>query len=167
MINLRHSVLGFVVMSALVAVNGGCVTIETCCCCPHEHHCDHDDPGGNGDLPDLIVRSIDTASIDVDCPTGAGSCVTTVTFKIENIGAGVASAPFNVRITLDPAQSVVVNQAVASDMAPGDTRTFTISTPPGGNCFDPDCTVCVEVDSGGAVSESNETNNLLCVTKQG
>lgn len=107
---------------------------------------------------DLVVQSI--ASTTVDCPTGGGSCVTTVTFTITNTGTANAGS-FNVKITLDPGQSVIVNQAVAG-LAVGASQTFTITSPPGGNCFDPDCKVCVTVDSGNTVVESNETNNELC-----
>ena len=107
---------------------------------------------------DLVVQSI--ASSTVDCPTGGGSCVTTVTFTITNTGAGNAGS-FNVKITLDPSQSIIVNQAVAG-LAAGASQTFTIMSPPGGNCFDSDCKVCITVDSGNSVVESSETNNELC-----
>ncbi len=114
-------------------------------------------------LPDLTVRSIDT--VTVSCPGGAGTCITTVRFTIANVGSGNAG-PFNVRIACDPAQSVVVNQPVTG-LAAGGVLTFTIHTPPGRNCFDPDCTVCVTVDSNNDVVESNETNNSLCQTIPG
>jgi hypothetical protein len=113
--------------------------------------------------PDLVVQNIDMSTLSVSCPGGAGTCVTTVTFTIANNGAANAGA-FNVSIRLDPNQ--IVNQPVAG-LAAGATQTITISSPPGGNCFNPDCTICVIVDDGNAVTESNEENNQKCETKTG
>lgn len=104
---------------------------------------------------DLTVSAIGVPA--VECPTGAGSCVTTIDVTVENLGTDSAGA-FNVRIVFDPSQSVVVNESV-SGLAAGATTTFTVSTPAGGNCFDPNCTVSVEVDDGDDVSETNEGNN--------
>ena len=49
-------------------------------------------------------------------------------------------------------------------LAAGETMYLYESLPSDGNCYDPDCTVCVTVDSGGHVVESNEENNELCET---
>ncbi len=116
-------------------------------------------------LPDLVVQDIDLDALKVDCPGGAGTCVTESTFTIANSGAGDAGS-FNIRIVFDPAQSVVVNEPVTG-LAAGTPQTFTVTTPPGGNCFDPDCTVCVTVDSDSTVAESDEGNNQLCETRIG
>ena len=116
--------------------------------------------------PDLIVQNFVPNSLKVDCPGGPGTCVTTVSFTIANVGTGNAGA-FNIRIVLDPAASVVVNKAVPGGLAAGATLTFTISTPPGGSCFDSDCTICVTVDSDNTVEECNEGNNKLCKTTVG
>ncbi len=116
-------------------------------------------------LPDLIVQDIDLNTLTVDCPGGQGTCVTKVSFTIANVGSGDAGA-FNIRIVFDPAQSVVVTQSV-NGLAAGAVQTFTVTTPPGRNCFDPDCTVCVTVDSDNSVVESNEANNKLCKTRPG
>jgi hypothetical protein len=113
--------------------------------------------------PDLIVS--DVSSISVSCPGGSGTCVTEATFVVANEGIGSAGA-FNILITADPSQSVTVNQ-LSNGLASGETQTLTILTTPGGNCFDPDCTVCVTVDSGQAITESNEGNNLMCQTRGG
>ncbi len=114
---------------------------------------------------DLVVRDIDMANIRVSCPTGTGSCVTRVRAIIANIGNGPADMS-TARARLDPSQSVVVDRPVGA-LAPGQTQTITITTPPGGNCFDPDCQVCVTADFGDAVPEVNETNNQLCRMRQG
>jgi subtilase family serine protease len=82
-----------------------------------------------------------------------------------NSGAGNAEA-FNIQIVLDPEQSVIVDQRTTG-LGPGQEESFTITTPPGGNCYDPNCTICVTVDSYQQVTESNKENNRLCMTAGG
>jgi subtilase family serine protease len=101
----------------------------------------------------------------VSCPKGGGTCVTQISFAVVNVGLGDAGG-FNIRIVADPRQSVVVGRQVIG-LASRAAQGFTVTTPPGGNCYDPDCTVCVVVDSGNDVSESNEGNNELCTTRGG
>jgi hypothetical protein len=119
-----------------------------------------------GDLPDLTVRDIDLGSLKVDCPTGAGSCITQVDFTVANVGTADAG-PFRVLSAFDPAQGTAVDTNVAGGLAAGAAQTLTATTTPGGNCFDPDCTICVTVDHTGSVPESDEGNNMLCATRQG
>ena len=114
---------------------------------------------------DLTVRDIDLASLRVSCPGGAGTCVTSVDVEIANIGAADAGA-FNARTQLDPGQAVSVDRGF-SGLAAGASTPVNVTTPPGGNCFDPDCTVCVTVDNLDNVPEADETNNRLCRTRQG
>jgi len=133
-------------------------SISACCCC--------EDDDTDETCPDLIVQSIDLSTVDVDCPTGAGSCVTTVTFTIANIGTADAGA-FNVRTVLDPSGSVVLNEFVPGGLDAGDFLTITVMSPPGGNCYDPDCTVSVAVDSDDSVSECDEDNNKSSETVLG
>ena len=113
---------------------------------------------------DLTVRSIGTPM--VSCPGGAGTCVTTVEIAIENVGAGDAPA-FTFEVTLDPDQMVTVPQSVPGGLGSGIAQLFTIMTPPGGNCFDSDCTISVLVDDGNEVVESDETNNTDSATTAG
>ena len=124
--------------------------------------------GGSGGIdtrqPDLTIRSIGSPSIS--CPGGSGTCVTTVEIAIENLGDGDAPA-FNFAVTLDPGQSVVVGQSVPGGLAAGISQLFTITTPPGGNCYDPDCTISVLVDDINDVVESDETNNTASSTTLG
>jgi len=115
---------------------------------------------------DLIIKEIDMRSLSVSCPNGAGSCVTKVDVIVENIGDAPAGA-FKTMITLDPNQSVEVIEAIPGGLAPGAQQTLPISTPRGGNCFDPDCTICAEADVGDNVDESLENNNTLCRVRQG
>ena len=109
---------------------------------------------------DLKVLSIDAPDVDCSLVAAPGSCATTVTFTIANIGT-VDAGPFKVLVRADPglAQQGTVNVA---SLAAGATTTLTITLPAGGNCYDPDCDICVTVDSDSEVLESNEGNNDLC-----
>jgi len=113
--------------------------------------------------PDLTVTAIGRPR--VSCPKGAGSCVTRVDYKLQNIG-NAASGPFEALATLDPQQSVSVTEAIAN-LLPGQSRTVQVTTPPGGNCFDPDCTVSVVADHSNRVEECSERNNKTEQTTQG
>jgi hypothetical protein len=107
---------------------------------------------------DLMVQSIDR--IGVNCISG--SCTTTVIFTIANVGTASAG-PFKVFIRADPALEQQKTVGISS-LAAGAKTTLEESLPPGGNCYDPNCTVCITVDTGGHVVESNEGNNELCET---
>jgi CARDB len=122
--------------------------------------------GAPGAQPDLTVTDIDMGNLRVRCPQGAGSCVSTVPVTVANVGTDDAG-PFRIRVTFDPNQSVVVFEDVLGGLAAGDTYSFTAKTPPGGNCFDPNCQICAFVDSDDAVPESNEANNQLCRERLG
>lgn len=116
-----------------------------------------------GQCPDLVVRAIGPPS--VSCPSGSGSCVTQVEVMVANTGTADAG-PFELRTVLDPAQSVVVDVNSAG-LGMGLDQSFGITTPPGGNCFDPDCTITATADSNGAVAECDETNNTRSDTTPG
>ena len=113
--------------------------------------------------PDLIVRALN--GLRVSCSETGDDCVSELDFTIANAGAGSAGG-FAIRTAFDPEQKVIVNRR-ASGLAPGAAQEFTVTTDPGGNCYDPDCSVCVLVDSGNDVRESNERNNRLCATSIG
>ena len=114
--------------------------------------------------PDLTIKDI--SEPNVTCPGGGGTCVTKVDFTVANIGSG-ASDPFVVRAILDPDQSVIVDETLQDGLVEGTEQTISIATPPGGNCFDPDCTISVTADHGNRVEECNENNNSLSKTKRG
>ena len=116
--------------------------------------------------PDLTVLDILMDTLRVDCSSASGGCVSRVDVKIANI-APVQAGPFATETTLDPSQSVVVTRQSPGGLAAGASEMFSVTTPSGGNCFDPDCTVCVTVDSASAVIESDEANNDLCRTRGG
>lgn len=115
------------------------------------------------DLPDLIIRDFDANQLSADCYDWPETCVTRVSFTVENTGIKDAGS-FTIRVVFDPSQSVVVTQAVVG-LEAGASRSFTVKSPPGRNCFDPDCSVCITVDSENKVTEADEKNNYLCVTK--
>ena len=113
--------------------------------------------------PDLVVKALGRPH--VECPGGGGTCTTQVEVTLANAGTADATA-FNTRLTLDPAQGVTVDQQLPG-LAKGATQSFTVTTPAGGNCFDPDCTLCATADDKTEVDESDETNNQRCETTPG
>ncbi|WP_420629119.1 LysM peptidoglycan-binding domain-containing protein [Candidatus Leptofilum sp.] len=110
-------------------------------------------------LPDLINDTRDWPVVDTSCDD---ECVTTVTLAVRNVGTAVSDS-FDVLVRLDPQQSVVI-VGVMEGLGPGGGTTLTLSSPLGDSCYDPDCTVCISVDSRGAITEANEENNLYCTT---
>jgi serine protease len=120
--------------------------------------------GSGGKRADLAVTKI--TNLGVNCPGGGGTCVTTVDAVVTNQGSAPASVTSTTRGVFDPAQSVTVDRPQGT-LAPGASGSVTFTTPPGGNCFDPDCTVCVTADALGSIDESDESNNQLCVTHPG
>jgi subtilase family serine protease len=114
---------------------------------------------------DLTVQSLDPPDVDCSLTTALGPCATTVTFTIANTGSADAG-PFKVLVQADPGLAQQGTVSVVS-LAAGATTTLTIILPPGGNCFDSDCTICITVDSDNEVIESNEGNNYYCETTIG
>ena len=110
--------------------------------------------------PDLTVAI--TGPPSVSCLPGG--CTTTITFTISNPSATNVTTAFDVLVEADPGQSRTISVA---GLAAGASQTFTETLGPGGNCFDPDCTVRVTVDSGNVVVESNEANNVATLTSVG
>ncbi|MEM9581824.1 MAG: CARDB domain-containing protein [Pseudomonadota bacterium] len=128
-----------------------------------EHVIESKKPSRPEMCPDLTVAQIGQPS--VSCPNGAGSCVTQVDFLFVNIG-NAASGPSQSRAILDPSQSVSVEFALASLM-PGQSQAISVQTPPGGNCFDPDCAVTAIADVSNRVAECREDNNEAMLTRPG
>jgi hypothetical protein len=116
--------------------------------------------GGREQRADLTVRDISIPR--GECPTGQGSCVFKSDVTIANVGDADAG-PFDGVTVFDPQQMIVVPHAF-SGLAAGGVQTFTVTTPPIDNCYDPNCTVCAVVDTMNAIAESNEANNKLCKT---
>ena len=105
--------------------------------------------------PDLTVKITDQPT-RVACQPEVG-CTATVEFTVANVGADDVAADFTVLIEADEVPSKTIT--VSGGLAAGESRAFTETLGPGGNCYNPDCTVKVTVDSGAAITESDETNN--------
>jgi uncharacterized protein YraI len=109
--------------------------------------------------PDLVVEVYNfTPSCD------SGGCYTDVEFYVSNIGSADAGY-FDIVTRADGADSPSV---IGMDgLGAGATEYFSVTLGPGGNCYDPDCTVSVTVDSYDYVPESNEGNNTTSQTRIG
>ena len=108
-------------------------------------------------LPDITAKLINPPTAVV-CfgDVGAIQCNATVEFEITNPSTVGVAGNFDVLIEADQVPDKTITVA---GLAAGETKTFTETLGPGGNCYDPDCTVKVTADSGNAVAESDETNN--------
>ena len=111
--------------------------------------------------PDLTIRDIGAPS--VSCPGGRGTCTTKFDYTVANVGFGDAG-PFIARSTSDPGTVV---DAPFTGLLAGQEQTVIITTPPGGSCFDNDCTISVSVDIKNEVDECDEGNNTLSETTGG
>ena len=111
--------------------------------------------------PDLTPTIV--GAPQVSCPGGQGTCTTVVSFRIDNIGTAAAGA-FDVLVRADPGLGTTGTVAVAGLAAGASTGMLSTTLGPANNCFDPDCTIDVRADSGNAVAESNEGNNLDTAT---
>jgi hypothetical protein len=114
--------------------------------------------------PDLTPTLLTGPS--VTCPGGQGTCTTTYRYRVDNIG-GSAAGPFDVLLSADPGLATTATTSVAGLAAGASTGPLSITLGPADNCFDPDCTISVRADSGNAVSESNENNNVDTSTTPG
>ena len=115
-------------------------------------------------LADLTV-SIPDDGVDVSCPNGAGSCVTTVTFTVTNRGVADIGESFDVLVDADPDERSTLT--LPGGLAAWASAVRTTELGPGGNCYDPDCFVRVEVDPAGSVLELNERNNIATWSRVG
>jgi CARDB len=113
--------------------------------------------------PDLTV-SIPNTRTQVSCPGGGGTCITTRDFTVTNAGSVNVLTPFTVLVQADPGQTKTLT---VPSLAAGASVPLTAQLGPDNNCYDPDCTVSVTVDSGNAVAEANEANNTATRTDRG
>lgn len=114
-------------------------------------------------LLDLTV-SIPNTRTRVSCPGGGGTCITTRDLTVTNAGSVNVPTPFTVLVQADPGQKTTLT---VPSLAAGTSVPLTAQLGPDGNCYDPDCTVSVMVDSGNAVAEANEANNTATRTDPG
>jgi hypothetical protein len=115
------------------------------------------------ELPDLTV-SIPNTRTQVSCPGGGGTCITTRDLIVTNASSVNVLTPFAVLVQADPGQKTTLS---VPSLAAGASVTLSATLGPDNNCYDPDCTVSVTVDSGSAVAEANETNNVATRTDPG
>jgi hypothetical protein len=113
--------------------------------------------------PDLTV-SIPNTRTQVSCPGGGGTCITTRDFTVTNAGSVNVLTSFTVLVHADPGQTKTLT---VPSLAAGTSVPLTAQLGPDNNCYDPDCTVSVTVDSGNAVAEANEANNTATRTDRG
>ncbi len=106
---------------------------------------------------DLGVESID----DVQVRCVEQGCSTNVTFTIINAGPATSEL-FTVLVENDALQG-----NTRGKMAAGERQQFSVSLPDGGNCYNPDCTVCVTISPLTPPTDPNESNNQLCTTLLG
>jgi CARDB protein len=114
--------------------------------------------------PDLVPRILTAPA--VTCPGGQGTCTTTFRWRVDNIGTAAAGA-FDVLLSADPGLATTATVSVAGLAAGASTGPLSTTLGPANNCFDPDCTISVKADSGNAVAESNEGNNVATSTTAG
>jgi hypothetical protein len=115
------------------------------------------------ELPDLTVSIPNTRTL-VSCPGGGGTCITTRNFTVTNASSVNVLTPFTVLVQADPGQKTTLS---VPSLAAGASVALTATLGPDNNCYDPDCSVSVTVDSGSAVAEANETNNTATRTDPG
>jgi hypothetical protein len=113
--------------------------------------------------PDLGVALADQAP-DVVCSGDPVTCNVSVAFTVTNRSNTNVTNPFIVQIEAD---AVPLDLITINGLAAGASASFTQTLGPGGNCYDPDCTLKVIVDTGNAVLEVDEQNNTATATYNG
>ena len=113
-------------------------------------------PAATLQMPDLIATAITPA---ISCTTD-GSFSGSVSVTVRNQGDGIAYGGFTVQVS--DGNGWTGSGSFAGDLAAGATTTVTIDV----TSWNPDCSPCIynftaTVDSGGAVCECNESNNVL------
>ena len=104
---------------------------------------------------DLQIAAVSGTGVTAYCCEGN----TAVCFLVRNVGTGFARAS-TATVTFDfPGAPLPVSMPVGP-IGPGGTSAV-ISVPIPAGCFNVDCDFHIEVDSGGVVTESSETNNTV------
>lgn len=113
--------------------------------------------------PDLIVTLAEQAP-DVICSGNPVICGVPVTFTVTNSSEVDVTTPFTVLVEAD---AVPPRTLVIEGLDAGASESFKETLRPGGNCYDPDCTLTVTVDLDNDVGEADEQNNLDTATYNG
>lgn len=113
--------------------------------------------------PDLTV-AITSQSPQVSCSGNPVTCTVTVAFTVTNLSTVDVTSNFQVLIDADQVQPETI---IINGLPAGTSTDFSETLGPGGNCYDPDCTVQVTVDPANVINESNEDNNVDRLTGLG
>lgn len=106
-------------------------------------------------LPDLVIE-LPSAPV-VTCSAPPVTCVHTQDYRVSEIAGVPVTTPFEVEIVNDEGQSAT---AVITSLGAGASTGGVLTLgPPGGNCYNGDCTTDAKVDTTDAVTESDESNN--------
>lgn len=111
--------------------------------------------------PDLTVE---IGQIDVSCGGKFVVCYLTVGFTVRNQGNTDVRQESLVSIQADALEPTTV---VVGGVAAGESLSLRARLGPGGNCYDPDCTVTITVDPNNAIREFDEANNSAANTWNG
>jgi len=103
---------------------------------------------------DLQIAAVSGTGVTAYCCEGN----TAVCFIVHNVGTGVARAS-TATVTFDfPNAPLPVSMPVAPIGPGGSSAVISVPIPAG--CFNVDCDFQIQVDTGGVVTESSETNNI-------
>ncbi|PKB79686.1 MAG: hypothetical protein BZY88_12060 [SAR202 cluster bacterium Io17-Chloro-G9] len=117
--------------------------------------------------PDLTVDLLFPPSV-IDCSGGPSNCTLRVDLQINNVGAGIAPGGVEYLVEAEEMPDLTLSIGEGGAIFPGGTTGgFFVTLGPGGNCFNPDCTVTVTVDPDNDLVESDETNNTATRTDAG
>lgn len=111
--------------------------------------------------PDLIVQ---LGRADVSCGGKFVVCYLTIGFTVSNQGNADVTQRFLVSIEADELNPTTV---VVDSLAAGQQVDLRARLGPGGNCYNPDCTVTVAVDPSNVIPEFDENNNSATETWNG
>jgi hypothetical protein len=110
--------------------------------------------------PDLTVEQ---DNFDVTC-TGQQGCFLLVNFTVSNLGNAAVGQRFLVSIEADELEPQTL---VVDSLPAGESVELQARLGPGGNCYNPDCTITITVDPSDAIRESSEDNNRDSSTSLG
>jgi len=105
--------------------------------------------------PDLFVRLVNPPTL-VNCPTGQGSCLHDIDLQIFELNGVAINEPFDVTVMTD---NGLIEVIPLPGIGAGAIVPWNVTLGPGNNCYNPNCQVDAEVDSGGVIMEKDETNN--------
>ena len=109
----------------------------------------------NDCMPNLQVRLINPP-VDVTCSGMPVTCLHAVDLEVLEVNGRPVDQPFDVTVFSDNGLSHTIG---IPPLPPGAVFPTSAVLGPGDNCYNPDCQITAEVDSGGVIVESDETDN--------